>query len=82
MWWVNADAVDWDISTATAANSLPVAADATLSALPAILGAATPVGSACVLHGGRWYASAQLRRAGGLAAARGRMACFAPRTKA
>ena len=86
MWWVNADAVDWDIPTATetdaatAANSVPVAADATLSALPAIFTTATPVGSASVLHGGRWYASAQLRLAGGLAAARGRMACFAPRT--
>ena len=48
MWWVNADAVDWDILTAietdttTAANSVPVAADATLSALLAIFTTATP----------------------------------------
>ena len=90
MWLVNADAADWtlpacteDAGTAVAGTaSAAVAADAQLMpTMTAIHTTATPVGSGSVLRHGRWFASAQRRLAGGLAAARSRMTCLAPCTK-
>ena len=78
IWLVNADAADWVAIDSEAVS----AAAAAVPTFPAICTTAAPVGSGSVLHRGRWLASAQRRLAGGLAAVRGRMTCFTPRTKA
>ena len=83
LWLINADAAGWDLPTGTeATGAVPVAADQALRTLPVLCTTATPVTTASVLRRGRWYASTQRPLAGSLAPVRGRMTCWAPRTKA